>query len=58
MSKKVVEGKEVPVPLYDYTSGINAQPKPFAFELKVRSEGRLKIVNQAYEEERRNDPLR
>jgi len=58
ISKKVVDGKEVPVPLYDYTSGFNVQPKPFAFDLKARSEGRQEIINHAYEEARRNDPLK
>jgi len=57
IEKRIVDGNAVHVPLYDYTSGFNVQPKPFAFELKAR-EGRQKIINEAYEESKRNDPLR
>lgn len=59
LSKKTgADGKEVEVLLYDYVSGFNVQPKPFAFDLKARSEERWKVVEREYEQGRQNDPLR
>jgi cytochrome P450 len=51
------KGDPMEVPLYDYTGGINAQPKWFPFELKARSAEKLELLRQAVEEWRRNDPL-
>ena len=39
------------------THGFNTQPKWFPFELKARDEKRRKIVEEAYIEARRTDPL-
>ncbi len=58
--KKKVNGKGnvIEVPLYDYCDGFNVQPNWFPFDLKVRSEQRWDIVNEAYEREMANDPLK
>src|ERR1700761_7060790 len=37
------------VPLYDYTAGVNVQPKPFTFDLKARSEARKNVVDRTWE---------
>ena len=59
IKKKVgKDGKEVDVPMYDYCDGFNVQPNWFAFDLKVRSEGRWRIVEEAYRREMENDPLK
>ena len=58
ISKKVKDGKDVGVPLYDYVSGFNVQPNWFPFDLKARSEVRWKIVAMATEEAMANDPLK
>ncbi|EON62419.1 hypothetical protein W97_01641 [Coniosporium apollinis CBS 100218] len=52
------EGKEVNVPWYDYTAGLNVQPKWFPFELAARSAERKEMVRMAMEEGRSEDPLR
>jgi hypothetical protein len=59
IGKKVdKDGKEVEVPMYDYSEGFNASPNWFSFDLKARSEERWKVVKEAYEWETKNDPLR
>ena len=59
ISKKVdKDGKEIEVPLYDYCDGFNVQPNWFPFDLKVRSERRWKVVEDAYQREMANDPLK
>lgn len=59
IKKKIgADGKEIDVPLYDYVSGFNVQPKPFAFDLEARSEERWKVVQKEYEDGRKSDPLR
>ena len=59
ITKKVGrDGKVIDVPHYNYVSGFNVQPEPFAFNLKARSEERWKVVSEEYETGRRNDPLR
>ncbi|KAK4545451.1 hypothetical protein LTR36_002801 [Oleoguttula mirabilis] len=52
------DGKQVEVPLYDYVSGFNVQPKWFAFDLSARSEERWQVVKEAYEWEMEHDPLK
>jgi hypothetical protein len=52
------DGKKVDVPPYDYVEGFNVQPKPFAFDLKARSEERWEMVQKEWENVRRNDPLK
>ncbi|KAF2179947.1 cytochrome P450 [Zopfia rhizophila CBS 207.26] len=52
------EGKEVEVPLYDYTTGFNVQPRPFPFDLKVRSQDRLQVIDDELERVMRDDPLK
>lgn len=51
-------GQEIDVPLYDYVSGFNTQPKPFAFDLKPRNELRKTVVEQAWKDVEASDPLR
>jgi cytochrome P450 len=47
ISKKIgSDGKEIPVPWYDYTEGSNVMPKPFEFELKPRSDERARMVEE------------
>ena len=57
IGKKVDEesGKEIEVPLYDYTAGFNTQPNWFPFELEVRSEAKAQMIEQALEQNRMND---
>lgn len=52
------DGKEIAVPLYDYCDGFNVQPNWFAFDLKVRSDKRWKILQEALRKEVDNDPLK
>jgi hypothetical protein len=47
----------VEVPEYDYTAGFNVQPKPFTFDLKVRSEGRRGLIERTWEQGKARDPL-
>lgn len=58
IAKKVgPDGREIDVPLYDYVSGFNVQPKPFAFDLRVRSQKRWDVVQREYMNGQRDDPL-
>ena len=50
-------GKEIEVPLYDYTAEFNTQPNWFLFELKARSGEKGKLMEQTLERNRRDDPL-
>ena len=50
-------GKEIEVPVYDYTAGFNTQPKWFPFELKARNEKKREVVERVLEQNRKNDPL-
>lgn len=52
------DGQIIDVPLYDYCSGFNVQPNKFAFDLRVRSPEKMKIVEQAREGALANDPLK
>lgn len=54
---KDAAGKPIDPPLYDYTVGFNAQPKWFPFSLEVRSKEKEKLIEQAYEYERKGDPF-
>ena len=56
--KRDANGKEFNVPLYDYCDGFNVQPNFFHFDLQVRSEQRWKVVEEAYQREMENDPLK
>ena len=51
------DGKEIVPPLYDYTAGFNAQPKWFPFDLSIRSQERLSIIEAEMEREAKSDPL-
>lgn len=51
-------GVEMPVPEYDYTSGFNTQPKPFAFNLEPRSATRMMVLEEAWKKAQLDDPLR
>ena len=50
-------GEEIDPPLYDYTAGFNAQPKWFPFQLNVRSEERLNVINTELKRNASDDPL-
>ncbi|KAK3702409.1 hypothetical protein LTR37_014875 [Vermiconidia calcicola] len=56
--KKDMNGKEIDVPLYDYCDGFNVQPNFFHFNLKVRSNKHWKVVEEAYQREMEDDPLK
>ena len=51
------DGNEIDPPLYDYTSGFNAQPKWFPFQLEARSGERLAIIEGDLKANAENDPL-
>jgi hypothetical protein len=55
--KKDAQGREIPIPEYNYTAGFNTQPEHFEFELKPRNEKRLGIIKEAYAASRKGDPL-
>ena len=56
--KKDSQGNDIIPPEYDYTTGFNAQPKPFLFDLRVRSREKAEHVAQAWEEAKMTDPLK
>lgn len=45
------------VPLYDYNTGFNVQLNWFPFDLKPRSEARVKIVEEGLRVAKQNGPL-
>ncbi|KAL3459719.1 cytochrome P450 [Aspergillus heterothallicus] len=54
---KDANGADITPPSYDYTTGFNAQPKPFTFHLEARSEQRRLAVDEAWREAKKEDPL-
>ncbi|KAJ5392311.1 hypothetical protein N7509_007801 [Penicillium cosmopolitanum] len=54
---KTADGVDITPPSYDYTTGFNAQPKPFLFHLEARSEQRHLAVEEAWREAEKEDPL-
>jgi hypothetical protein len=50
-------GNEVEIPLYAYTSGFNTQPETFPFDIVPRTQKRGELIDEAYFESRRKDPL-
>lgn len=46
----------VKVPLYDYTSGFNVQPKPFVFDMEVRSPQKRDIIQNQWREKLSTGP--
>jgi hypothetical protein len=55
MSKKRDDsGKEMPLPLYDYSKGFNTQPEHFDFDLVARSPERYEAVKTALQEAKAN----
>ena len=46
ISKKVVDGQEIPVPYYDYTDGSQSFPKPFTFEVRPRDPWKLEMLQK------------
>lgn len=51
------DGKDIEPPSYDYTSGFNAQPKWFPFELKIRNPDKLAIIDEELRRNANSDPL-
>ena len=54
--KKDAQGRDIPVPTYDYAPGFNTQPKKFPFYLKARLEKKEKIVAETWKESKANGP--
>lgn len=52
-----VNGQAIKVPLYDYTSGFNVQPRWFPFSLDPRGPEKVQIIHQAWDDEQGRDPL-
>jgi hypothetical protein len=53
MSPKMDEsGKPIAIPWFDFTEGINIQPKTFPFDLKPRSGAKSKFVTESWIEAR------
>lgn len=50
--RKDAQGNMTPLPLYDYTSGFNVQPKFFDFDFTARSPKRAEQVAAAHQEAR------
>ncbi|CAG8214192.1 unnamed protein product [Penicillium olsonii] len=50
------DGKELPLPLYDYTKGFNTQPEHFDFDMVVRSQDRHEFIKKSLEEARSRRP--
>jgi hypothetical protein len=55
--KRGVDGEEIEVPSYDYRAGFSTQPNNFPFDLRVRGEGRRRVVREEWEKERAADLL-
>ena len=51
------QGMEISIPSYDYVSGFNTQPKHFQFNLIARNKKKAEVIEQAYLESRKSDPL-
>jgi hypothetical protein len=54
--KKDAQGRDIPIPTYDYVAGFNTQPKKSPFCLKAQSERKEKIVAEAWKESKANGP--
>jgi cytochrome P450 len=52
------DGKEITPPSYNYTAGFNSQPEFFSFDVKVRSEKRMAIIEAELKKGAENDPLK
>ncbi|KAJ0164053.1 O-methylsterigmatocystin oxidoreductase [Colletotrichum tanaceti] len=50
-------GRDVVPPLYDFVAGFNVQPKRFRFDLQPRSCERADLIERAYEQTLKEDPL-
>ncbi|GJC95879.1 cytochrome P450 [Colletotrichum higginsianum IMI 349063] len=50
-------GRDVVPPLYDFVEGFNVQPKRFQFDLQPRSRERVDLIERAYEQTLKEDPL-
>ena len=51
-------GKDIEVPLYDYTVGFNAQRNRFQFKLCARDDSRMQILEEEIKGNSDKDPLR
>ncbi|KAH7109741.1 cytochrome P450, partial [Dactylonectria estremocensis] len=47
--KKDEYGSTIPAPWYDYAAGVNTRPNAFSFDMKPRSEDRLRIMQRTVE---------
>lgn len=50
--KKDAQGNDLPLPLYDYTAGVNVQPKHFDFDVVPRPPERAEQIVAAFKEAR------
>lgn len=55
--KRDSAGREIDVPLYDYTNGFNTEPKAWPFELVARTKQHSEVVHKAWQEAMEYDPL-
>ncbi|KAF5528007.1 Cytochrome P450 monooxygenase psoD [Colletotrichum aenigma] len=50
-------GEGIIPPVYNFVEGFNVQPKHFDFDLKPRSPERTELIEKAYEQSLKDDPL-
>lgn len=51
------DGEEIVPPDYDFEIGFNVAPKPFKFDLTARSKVKAEIIEGAYQQSLKDDPL-
>lgn len=50
-------GNEIIPPVYDYEIGFNVAPRPFKFTLTARSQEKAELIEKAYQQSLKEDPL-
>lgn len=56
--KKDINGNEIELPYYDYTSGLASRPRPFQFDCKARTPVRAETISNSWIEAKASDKLR
>lgn len=56
--KKDINGNEIEIPYYDYTSGLASRPLPFQFDCKPRTPVKAEIIKESWRAAKASDPLR
>ncbi|KAK1994072.1 cytochrome P450 [Colletotrichum falcatum] len=54
---KDAAGRDIVPPPYDFVEGFNVQPRAFRFDLRPRSPGRADLIESAYGQALKDDPL-